>query len=443
MQDYDLSVGEKFAAAQRIISALYPSLTSFYLMCNLREVNDDITLRLNTKFGLNASLEYNASFINSLTSQTLSILVSIELFRLVLHHPTTRLLYPTDICYKASNIICTDDSTIMTLPIDRTVKAKFPVFDDIKKLDAELDPKVDFYLEHIFNILYKNMPKQEEQEPNNTPGPNSGGSGGSSASDGSSPNDSEGETGQESEDLQEKERKAINKHFNSNNMKKATEGWGENDMLDTKIRNQVQREMQNVTSWGRMPGQMKDRIKKYNELIYDPRAIFTNFTRSVFSTVETFTRMKPPRRLGQRYIGIIPGKRHEQRAKVLIAFDSSGSMSDDDLAKGLGFMESCLRHAEIYYCWWDCICTEFTKIRSPKPEYDLSGRGGTNPQCVIDKLDDEKIKFDGLVLFTDCYFSWDRPDVRQDICIVQTDKSGTPPAWVDWTFKLKDLARCC
>ena len=112
----------------------------------------------------------------------------------------------------------------MTLPIDRAVKSKFPVFDEIKRLDSELDPKVDFYLEHNFNILYKNMPKQEEQEPNNTPAPNADGSGGSTPSAGSSQNDGDGETGQESEDLQEKERKAINKHFNSNNMKKATEG---------------------------------------------------------------------------------------------------------------------------------------------------------------------------------------------------------------------------
>lgn len=213
-------------------------------------------------------------------------------------------------------------------------------------------------------------------------------------------------------------------------------------MLDTKVRNQILREMQ-TGGWGRMPGYMKDRIKKHNELQYDPRAIFAKFTRSVFSTVCSFTRMKPPRRAGQRYIGIIPGKRHEQQAKVLIAFDSSGSMNDDDLAKGLNFMECSLRHAEVWYAWWDCSCTDFEKVRFPKPAYDLSGRGGTNPQCVIDKIKETKEDFDGVILFTDCEFKWEQPKTKLNICIVRTDRSWDPPKWVKWAFKLKDLAKHC
>lgn len=437
MQDYDLPVGEKFAAAQKIISALYPSLTSFYLMCNLREVNDKhITLRLNTKTGLSATLEYSARFINSLSSQTLSILLSIELFRLVLHHPTTRLLYPTNICYKASNIICTDDSTIMTLPVKLDIKEKFPVFDIIKKLDTNFDSKTDMYLENVFNILYKNLQDKEQKETVNQQLNNQGSNSGGDCRE-------PGPGGSSEKTPEENELNSINEHFSADNMSRSTEEWGENDMLDTKIRNQVLREMENYSSWGRMPGHMKDRIKKCNELIYDPREIFTNFTRSVFSTHQTFTRMKPPRRLGSRYIGIIPGKRHEQRAKVLIAFDSSGSMNERDLEKGLGFMESCLKHAEIYYCWWDCLCTDFTKIKTPKPDYDLAGRGGTDPDCVIQKLQQEEIEFDGLVFFTDCIFSWNQPDIRPDICIIRTDNAVEPPEWVNWTFKLKDLARVC
>ena len=213
-------------------------------------------------------------------------------------------------------------------------------------------------------------------------------------------------------------------------------------MLDTKVRNQILREMQ-TGGWGRMPGYMKDRIKKHNELQYDPRAIFAKFTRSVFSTVCSFTRMKPPRRAGQRYIGIIPGKRHEQQAKVLIAFDSSGSMNDEDLAKGLNFMECSLRHAEVWYAWWDCSCTDFEKVRFPKPEYDLSGRGGTNPQCVIDKIKETKEDFDGVILFTDCEFKWEQPKTKLNICIVRTDRGWDPPKWVKWAFKLKDLAKHC
>lgn len=434
MQDYELSVGEKFAKAQRLVAAIYPSLTSFYLMCNIHEV-PDVTFRLNTRAGLSPTLEYSKKFIDSLTSNTLCVLLTIELFRLILHHPTSRLLYPVHICYRASTIICTDPD-ILTLPMDMAVKEKFPSFDEVKKINPELDYKTDFYLEKIFAVL--NSKEQEDKDANEKRENPDGDSGGGSGNEGG------GAGGEGGEQLspEEIERESLKKHFSPENTAKSVEQWGENEMLDTKVRNQILREMQ-TGGWGRMPGYMKDRIKKYNELQYDPRAIFAKFTRSVFSTICTFTRMKPPRRAGQRYIGIIPGKRHKQQAKVLIAFDSSGSMNDDDLAKGLGFMECSLRHAEVWYAWWDCSCTDFEKARFPKPEYDLSGRGGTNPQCVIDKIKETKEDFDGVILFTDCEFKWEQPKTKLNICIVRTDRSWDPPKWVKWAFKLKDLAKHC
>lgn len=434
MQDYELSVGEKFAKAQRLVAAIYPSLTSFYLMCNIHEV-PDVTFRLNTRAGLSPTLEYSKKFIDSLTSNTLCVLLTIELFRLILHHPTSRLLYPVHICYRASTIICTDPD-ILTLPMDTTVKEKFPSFDEVKKINPELDYKTDFFLEKIFAVL--NSKEQEEKDTNEKRENPDGDSGGGSD------NESGGAGGEGGDQLspEEIERESLKKHFSPENTAKSVEQWGENEMLDTKVRNKILREMQ-TGGWGRMPGYMKDRIKKYNELQYDPRAIFAKFTRSVFSTVCSFTRMKPPRRAGQRYIGIIPGKRHEQQAKVLIAFDSSGSMNDEDLAKGLGFMECSLRHAEVWYAWWDCSCTDFEKVRFPKPAYDLSGRGGTNPQCVIDKINETKEDFDGVILFTDCEFNWERPKTKLNICIVRTDRSWEPPKWVKWAFKLKDLAKHC
>lgn len=434
MQDYELSVGEKFAKAQRLVAAIYPSLTSFYLMCNIHEV-PDVTFRLNTRAGLSPTLEYSKKFIDSLTSNTLCVLLTIELFRLILHHPTSRLLYPVHICYRASTIICTDPD-ILTLPMDTVVKEKFPSFDEVKKINPELDYKTDFYLEKIFAVL--NSKEQEEKDTNEKRENPDGDSGGSSDNEGGG---ADGEGG-EQPSPEEIERESLKKHFSPENTVKSVEQWGENEMLDTKVRNQILREMQ-TGGWGRMPGYMKDRIKKHNELQYDPRAIFAKFTRSVFSTVCSFTRMKPPRRAGQRYIGIIPGKRHEQQAKVLIALDSSGSMNDEDLAKGLGFMECSLRHAEVWYAWWDCSCTDFEKARFPKPAYDLSGRGGTNPQCVIDKIKETKEDFDGVILFTDCEFKWEQPKTKLNICIVRTDRSSDPPKWVKWAFKLKDLAKHC
>ena len=251
MQDYELSVGEKFAKAQRLVAALYPSLTSFYLMCNIHEV-PDVTFRLNTRVGLSPTLEYSKKFIDSLTSNTLCVLLTIELFRLILHHPTSRLLYPVHICYRSSTIICTDPD-ILTLPMDMAVKDKFPSFDEVKKINPELNYKTDFYLEKIFAVL--NSKEQEDgDEKLETPGGDSGtpiamggNSGGSSSSDGDGANepdgDSDGEGGNQPSP-EEIEREALKKHFSPENTIKSVEQWGENEMLDTKVRNQILREMQ-------------------------------------------------------------------------------------------------------------------------------------------------------------------------------------------------------
>lgn len=423
MQDDILSPREKFAAAQQIMSAVCPSLTSFYLMCNKREVSD-ITFRLNTRTGISPVIEYSNSFVDTISSKTLCILISIEMYRLILHHPTTRLLYPVETCYNASNIICTDESNIKNLPVSQEIKDMFPSISNIKKLDPEFNPKTDFFLEKIFNLL--NRDKPDDKQP-----------------DIKMPDSRSGDTPSESDqDSQEnKELESLRKHFAPSNVKKLIEKWGDNDILDTKIRNQVLREMENSTNWRKIPGELARHIKSANELRYDPRAIFAKFTRSVFSTVTSFTRMKRPRRAGDDYIGIIPGKRYEYKAKVLIALDSSGSMNDDDLMKGLSFVESGLRHAEIYYCWWDCLCTEPEKVRKPKVEYAGEGGGGTNPQCVIEKLENFKVKFDGIVFFTDCIFKWEEPSPKYKICIVRTDNSHEPPNWVKYSFKLKDLIR--
>ena len=61
MHEIELSVAEKFSKAQRLIAAIYPTLTAFYLMCNRKEV-PDVTLRLNTRTGISPTIEYSKSF---------------------------------------------------------------------------------------------------------------------------------------------------------------------------------------------------------------------------------------------------------------------------------------------------------------------------------------------------------------------------------------------
>lgn len=460
-----LSIPEKFALAQRIVVSYYPLLSSFYSMCNFQSVNSSrITIRLNTKIGAVPVIEYNPAFINSLSEKTVAMLISIELFRLILHHPTTRLMYPISLCYRASNIICSDKRILRYCIEDPEIKDCFPTVDEIMELEPTFDTNKDFTLEKIFTIL--NRERLNGMADDNDDDTDSGSSGGGNSENPetgkeqenpeiSSPEtqDSQDETGKEEgkeEDREDKmdgedntvpnEIESLKKHFSKENIETNTEAWGENDLIDRKITKQIEREYEKKDSWGDLPENMCELIRIANTFVYDPRAIFSKFSTSVFSDVMEFTRMKPPRRLGQEYIGIIPGQRHDTMASVLIGLDSSGSMTDEELTLGLGFMTASLQHAEVHFCWWDCACSDITLELTPKQEYKISGGGGTNPQCIIDKIRKEKLYFDGIVVISDCVFNWKNPGGQEKICIVETSKANAPE-WCKWHFKLKDLLK--
>ena len=233
---------------------------------------------------------------------------------------------------------------------------------------------------------------------------------------------------------------ALDKHFSRKNMKKNTESWGENGIIDQKVTNQLQREKSNLKSWGTMPADLKEMIDRANMIKMDPRAILKRFARSVFSTIPFFTRRKPSKKdTNQEWIGYMQGKTYQQRARVLFAIDSSGSMEEDQLQKAVAFVMSAIKHAEVYFCWWDCNCTPFTRLRMPKPSVELTGGGGTNPQCVLDYAKTQKMRFDGVVFITDCYFHWPKPETKEHIFILRTDDATKAPDWCKWVLSFKDI----
>lgn len=410
-----MNVSEKFALAQRIIVGYYPLLSSFYSMCNIKESSEHITIRLNTKISAIPTLEYNINFLNIISEKTLATLISIELFRLLLHHQTTRLIHPINICYKASNIICTDKRIMRFCIEDARIKACFPTINTVLEINKNFDVNNDFTLEKIFTTLVETDGKNDKDSKNNITNSNVDFPTGTTEAD------------------------ALQKHFSDAYIDKNTEAWGENELINRKITRQIQKETSKKDSWGDLPANIAELIKVANTINYDPRAILNKFVVSIFSEYVEFTRMKPSRRFGQDLIGIIPGQRHKLKSKVLIALDTSGSMPDDILMEGINLMQSTLKYAEVYFCCWDCICSEITKECTIKKEYNLIGRGGTNPQCIIDKVRAEKLLFNGIIIISDCIFNWNNPGGKEKICIVSTKKE--PPDWCKWTFKLEDLLK--
>lgn len=408
-------ISEQFGAAAKLSSALCPNLMTFFAMCN-KSVRKDVTMRLNCKIGMTPIIEYNPEFVGILSTPTLSYLLTIELLRLVLHHCTIRLMTPLERCYKASTIVCGPSELRHERRIDPEVFKHMPTLEKLKTEYPKLDMKEDNCLERIFAIL--GALEHDKKS--------------------SAPDKNEGNEHKNDDGSYKSEADAISDHFSETNQKKNTEGWGENPMVDGRVIDAVKKTTDSK-AWGSLPGDYIMEIIKANNR-YDPRGVIKHFARSVFCNEIKFTRMKPSRRFGGKYIGVIQGKRHTTRAKVLIATDTSGSMNPEEWKNACGFIASVLKHAEVDYAWWDTECTLPETIGKPKPMTPKGG-GGTNPDCVMKMIKKNNLSYDGIIFITDCGFSWSQPTDKTKIFILQTDDAAVAPAWCKYVVKMSDLRK--
>lgn len=451
MITYNLSTDEKFEKMQQQMYLIYPSLGSFYNMCNKRALPKEskVTLRLNVCEGSAPIIEYTDDFMKTLSVETFTILMSIELFRLLLHHPTTRMQVSRSLTVQASNFICSD-SKIRNFIMPGHLKDAFPDIAEIQAMEPSFNVNDDLYLEKVYRILEKNSQDQNQDGQGQGQGQGQGGGGqgdGDGQGNGQNDQNQDGDNQDQDQDGdgdgdgktdEQKENDSLKRHFSSQQSEKNSEGWGENELVDAQVSGEVNKRQ--LSDWSDVGNGMTKMILKANELQFDPWSVIKRFATSVFSDFISFTRMRPNRRLPD-WTGVLPGKRHAMKAKVLFAIDCSGSMAESEIERACGVVNSALKHAETWYCFWDCKCSDFTQKRSKTSDFDGLGGGGTNPDCVIKKLEESKEHFDGLVFITDCYFDWQQPKGKHKIFILHTKDAGDPPAWCKWHLGMDDIEK--
>ena len=124
---------------------------------------------------------------------------------------------------------------------------------------------------------------------------------------------------------------------------------------------------------------------------------------------------KPDKRMYYQR-AIYPGQALDGMAElkgVKVCFDSSGSISDRDIAYFYGQVKDILKEfkikAELIY--WDtdiASCGDFSDFAEMK-RVQACGRGGTNPTCLFEYFDSKKCKVKPVVtlVFTDGYICGD------------------------------------
>ena len=151
--------------------------------------------------------------------------------------------------------------------------------------------------------------------------------------------------------------------------------------------------------WGSIGGELKKDIMKKLETKVDWKKVLRYFIK----TSQRASKSSTVRRINKRYAYIHPGKKVKRQAKIAIAIDQSGSVSDDMLEKFFGELNKLSKLAAFTVIPFDTkvdekLVYEWGKGKRHKAERVMCG--GTcfdAPTDYINKRGD----FDGVIILTD------------------------------------------
>ena len=175
--------------------------------------------------------------------------------------------------------------------------------------------------------------------------------------------------------------------------------WQEN--LEHSI--EINELIQETHKWGSLKGEMVEKIIASAKPSVDYRKVLSAFRASILSTRRKLTRMKPNRRFGFLQMG----SKHDFSTKLLIAVDTSGSISSEMLRNFFAVIIRFFRYGidEADVIQFDTeVKGEILSLKAAhkQKEFEISGRGGTAFQPIFDYLQQHN-NYDGLVILTDGY----------------------------------------
>lgn len=184
--------------------------------------------------------------------------------------------------------------------------------------------------------------------------------------------------------------------------------WSDFEDLDEAekklIEKQIEHQLKNAaeeTQKGRgtIPGELSERISKLFE-VEPPKFDWRGYLRRfVGNSAITYTK-KLQRKYNKRYVEN-PGLKIKHRNHVLVAIDTSGSVSSTELEefyKEILHMHKTGNQITIIQCDTDVRSIE---VFNPKKTFKVKGRGGTDFQPVINHYNENSRKYTNLIYLTD------------------------------------------
>ena len=112
------------------------------------------------------------------------------------------------------------------------------------------------------------------------------------------------------------------------------------------------------------------------------------------------TYKKPNRRTGEKYPYLHKGFSKNYISKILVAIDTSGSVTDKQLQSFFSELNNMIKHVRCdYICFDTKVYGSPIEVHKKIKKFNAKGRGGTDFAPVIALAD--SMRYDGLVIFTD------------------------------------------
>lgn len=218
------------------------------------------------------------------------------------------------------------------------------------------------------------------------------------------------------------------------------DGWGEceDDVVKEKIRGIADKAVksQDQKGWSAIGSDIAKAILEANKPVINWKRELRYFINKLILSGKKVTRSRINRReqatkknrdgiLSDVYIQ--PGSRKDYTSRLLVAIDTSGSVSDDELKEFIGEINGMIAHVKCDVIQFDTsIHGEPTPISKKITRFQFRGRGGTDFTPAIQMADEKR--YDGIIMLTDGYAPFPKkPKARVLWALSKQGASVNPP----------------
>ncbi|MFA6608969.1 MAG: VWA-like domain-containing protein [Candidatus Paceibacterota bacterium] len=154
--------------------------------------------------------------------------------------------------------------------------------------------------------------------------------------------------------------------------------------------------------WGNIPHEIASEIRKSVSTIVNWRAVLKQFVGALVRGERTST----IKRINRRYPYIHPGVKRGYTARLLVAIDQSGSVSDKMLESFVAELSTLTKRVSVDILPFDCSADSkeiFEWRKGTQPKVKRTRMGGTNFDAPTNIVNDPKNRgrWDGLLICTD------------------------------------------